>query len=110
MTGLICAEYLRWFNNRMQGRKVLLLIDNFSGHELGVELVGGKTGLSNVEIEFLLKNTTSHWQPLDQGIISHYKLAYRKLWVSFMLREFEASRDPNKTVTLLHAIQWTVEA
>jgi len=94
----------------MQGRKVLLLMDNFSGHELGVELVGGKTGLSNVEIEFLLKNTTSHWQPLDQGIISHYKLVYRKLLVSFMLREFEASRDPNKTVTLLYAIRWTVKA
>jgi hypothetical protein len=110
MTGVICAEFLRWFNNKMRGRKVLLLMDNFSGHELGVELVGGKTGLSNVEIEFLPKNTTSCWQPLDQGVISQYKLAYRKLWVSYMIKEFDAGRDPNKTVTLLHAVRWTAEA
>ena len=42
-----------------------MLIDNFLGHELGVKLVGSKTGLSNVKIEFLLKNTTSYWQSLD---------------------------------------------
>jgi hypothetical protein len=39
MTGLICEEYLRWLDRKMTGRKVLLLMDNFSGHELGVELV-----------------------------------------------------------------------
>jgi hypothetical protein len=41
---MIIEEYLRWFNNKIysQGRKVLLLIDNFSGHELGVQLVRGK--------------------------------------------------------------------
>ena len=26
-------EYLRWFDTKVQGRKVLLLLDNFSGHE-----------------------------------------------------------------------------
>jgi hypothetical protein len=38
MTGLIMEEYLRWLDNKMraEGRKVLLLLDNFSGHELGV--------------------------------------------------------------------------
>ena len=112
MTGLIIEEYLRWLNNIMaaRGRKVLLLMDNFSGHELGVELCGGKTGLSNVEVEWLPPNTTSHWQPLDQGIIASFKLHYRKQWIRYMLREYEAERDPLKTVTLLHAIQWTIES
>ena len=38
MTGLIMEEYLRWLDNKMrgEGRKVLLLLDNFSGHELGI--------------------------------------------------------------------------
>jgi hypothetical protein len=61
ITGLIYKEYLRWLNSKMRGkeRKVLLLIDNFSGHKLAVQLVGGKTGLSNVQIEWLPPNTTS---------------------------------------------------
>jgi hypothetical protein len=109
MTGMIMEEYLGWFNNKMcsQGRKVLLLMDNFSGHELGVQLIGGKQGLSNVRIEWLPPNTTSHWQPLDQGIIASFKLQYRRLWISYMLRQYESDKDPNKTVTLLKAIQWT---
>jgi hypothetical protein len=76
MTRLICEEYLQWLNKIMRGkrRKVLLLIDNFSGHELTVQLVGGKTGFLNVRIEWLLPNTTSKWQPIDQGIITSFKL------------------------------------
>lgn len=50
ITGLIMEEYLRWLDNKMRGRKILLLLDNFSGHELGVELVGGLEGLTNVRI------------------------------------------------------------
>jgi hypothetical protein len=52
MTGLICEEYLRWLNNKMysERRKVLLLMDNFSSHELAIQLVGGLQGLSNVRI------------------------------------------------------------
>ncbi|ODQ69032.1 hypothetical protein LIPSTDRAFT_31013 [Lipomyces starkeyi NRRL Y-11557] len=102
-------EYLRWLDNKMraQGRKILLLLDNFAGHELGVQLVGGLQGLSYVRIEWLPPNTTSCWQPLDQGIIASFKLQYRRQWVSYMLRQYEAGKDPNKTVTLLKVIQWT---
>lgn len=109
MTGLIMQEYLIWLDNKMraQGRKVLLLLDNFSGHELGVQLVGGKQGLTHVRVEWLPPNTTSCWQPMDQGIIATFKLRYRRLWVHYMLRQYEAGKDPNKTVTLLKAIQWT---
>ena len=106
MTGIICEEYLRWLNNRMrgEGRKVLLIMDNFSGHELGVHLVGGLTALSNVRIAWLPPKTTSYWQPMDQGIIVSFKVQYRRQWVAFMLREYEKGRNPNKTVTLLKAI------
>jgi hypothetical protein len=61
-TGLIYKGYLQWLNSKMraQGRHVLLLMDNFSGHELAVQLVGGLEGLSNVRIAWLPPNTTSH--------------------------------------------------
>lgn len=112
MTGVIIEEYLQWLDNKMRSknRKVLLLLDNFSGHELGVELVGGKEGLLNVRIEWLPPNTTSYWQPLDQGIIASFKTLYRKEWVLYMLRQYEANKDPNKTVNLLKAVQWTRKA
>ena len=101
MTGTICEEYLQWLNNKMraQKRKVLLLIDNFSGHELAVQLVRGLQGLSHVRIAWLPPNTTSHWQPMDQGIIASFKLQYRKQWVAFMVRE-QKGRDPTR---LLHS-------
>jgi hypothetical protein len=109
MTGLICEEYLRWLNTKMrgEGRKVLLLLDNFSGHELAVLLVGGLQGLSNIRIAWLPPNTTSEWQPMDQEIIASFKLQYRKRWIAFMLQEYEADRNPQKTVNLLKAVQWT---
>ena len=109
MTGLICEEYLRWLNKRMRlaRRKVLLLMDNFSGHELAVRLVGGEEGLSNVRCAWLPKNTTSKQQPMDQGIIASFKCKYRRFWVDYMLYQIEAGKNPYKTVTLLKAIQWT---
>jgi hypothetical protein len=107
MTGIICEEWLYWFDNLMAGRKVLLLLDNFSGHELGVEKVGGLDGLHNVKICWLPPNTTSHWQPLDQGIIVSFKLYYRRQWVEYIVRTLNSDKDPNQTVTLLKAIQWT---
>ena len=82
-------------------------MDNFSGHELAVQMVGGLQGLSHVRIAWLPPNTTSEWQPMDQGIIASWKLQYRKQWILFMLREYEAERDPQKTVNLLKAVQWT---
>jgi hypothetical protein len=44
---------------------------------------------------------------MDQGIIASFKTKYRKKWVEFMIQEYEKGRDPNKTVTLLKAIQWS---
>ena len=109
MTGIICEEYLYWLNKRMRlvGRKVLLLMDNFSGHELAVRLVGGEEGLSNIRCAWLPKNTTSEWQPMDQGIIASFKCKYRRFWVDYMLHQIEAGKNPHKTVTLLKAILWT---
>ena len=95
MTGQIMAEYLHWLNNIMaaQNRHILLFMGDFSSHELGVQIVGGRDALSNVKVRWLPPNTTSHWQPI--GVIHNFKLHYRRQWVFYDL-------DPNKTVTLFH--------
>ncbi len=113
MTGILFVEYLCWLDNKIgttPGRQVLLLLDNISRHDLGVELVGGKDGLAHVSIEFLLANTTSHWQPLDQGIIANWKTLYKREWLKYMIFKLETGLNPQKTVTLLYAIRWGVEA
>src|SRR5579862_2646679 len=48
----IMIEYLRWFNTRMrsQGKHVLLLMDNFSAHELAVELIEEAKELTNTKV------------------------------------------------------------
>jgi hypothetical protein len=43
---------------------------------------------------------------MDQGIIASFKLQYRKLWIAFMLQQYEADKNPQKTVNLLRAVQW----
>jgi DDE superfamily endonuclease len=43
---------------------------------------------------------------MDQGIITSFKLQYRKLWIAYILQQYEADKNPQKTVNLLKAIQW----
>jgi hypothetical protein len=67
----IFQAWIRLFNREMQKmqRNILLLVDNVSSHQLeeGEEL-------SNIKLYFLPPNTTSHLQPIDQGIIRSFKV------------------------------------
>ena len=65
MTKVIFRSWLIDLNRFMQyhNRKILLLVDNFSGHLMNDE------SFSNVNLQFLTPNTTSVLQPCDQGII-----------------------------------------
>jgi hypothetical protein len=113
MTGAIMVQYLRWFDNLMAGRKVILLMDNFSAHESAVtelESMPLGTGLVNTEICWLPPNTTSKLQPLDQGIIAAFKARYRKQWIHFMLEQYENGADPTATMNVLKAIQYSIRA
>ena len=67
----IWNEYLKKLDNRMrrQNRKILLLVDNAPTHALYET-----THLTNVTIEHLPPNTTSHLQLCDQGIIKSFKV------------------------------------
>nr|CAI5870029.1 unnamed protein product [Callosobruchus analis] len=75
MTTEIMTSWLKRFDEKMrkQNRKVLLFLDNATSHP--------KVTLENVKIIFLPPNTTSHCQPLDQGIIHSFKIAYRKFLI-----------------------------
>ena len=73
MTSMVFTEWLNRWNRKLsiQGRHIALVLDNASCHP--------KITISHIELVFLPPNTTSHTQPLDQGIIanmSHYRHLY----------------------------------
>ncbi len=67
------------FNNRMkkENRNVALMLDNAPVHDRDLTY-------SNVKLVFLPPNTTSHYQPLDAGIIADFKCWYRKLQYKYV--------------------------
>jgi hypothetical protein len=110
MNAEIFVEWLFWLDARMAGRKIALLIDSFSAHERGLEIVRAEGGLENVEVIFLPVNATSVCQPLDQGIIRSWKAHYRRRWVHYMVDEHSNDRDPNKTMHVLQALRWGISS
>ena len=110
MNHYIMLEWLRWFDKRA-GRPVLLLMDNFSAHELAVQLIKeSDQPLKWTQTEWFPANTTSVFQPLDQGIIQNWKCFVRRELLLFLKAEFDAGRDFIKTHHVLRAIRWGVKA
>ncbi|KAI1006555.1 hypothetical protein K3495_g1668 [Podosphaera aphanis] len=79
----IMIEYLKWFDGQISGRKVILIMDNFSAHKAAFEYLNSNpsTMLKNTKVIFLPPNVTSLHQPLNQGIIHSWKSHYRKKWL-----------------------------
>ena len=76
MTSIFFEEWLNEWNAELSkvGRKIALVLDNAPCHP--------KLTLSNIELVFLPPNTTSHLQPLDQGIIANFKVKYRTMYTT----------------------------
>ncbi|KKA17805.1 hypothetical protein T310_8250 [Rasamsonia emersonii CBS 393.64] len=78
MTSEIMKEWLRWFDMRMTGRQVVLLMDNFSAHEAAIASINASPSpLKNTLIIWLPPGSTSQYQPLDQGIIQAWKILWK---------------------------------
>ena len=84
-----------------------MTLDNFSAHITGVEIAPPP---SNIRVEFLPRNSTSKFQPLDQGIINSFKAHYRKQWLSYILSELELDYNPLVTMNLHLTIRWTLQS
>jgi hypothetical protein len=67
MTYELFSEWITDWDIKLsaEGRSILLLVDNFSGHK-----EPSKYKLTCICLEFFSPNLTSHVQPLDAGIIT----------------------------------------
>jgi hypothetical protein len=111
MNRTVFIEFLDWFKQQTAGRKVLLIIDGYRAHHTGLDLWrASSSATDNIRVEFLPPNTTSHSQPLDQGIIRAWKAYYRRQWVQFQANSYEKEQDLYKAMNVLLAVRWGIKA
>ena len=88
---------------RLQNRHILLFLDNAPSHPKHIEL-------TNIKLVFFPANTTSHLQPMDQGIIQNLKTQYRKRVLRHTLHVLDTPGATLETVvkeiTVLDACYW----
>ena len=102
MTTKLFEEWLKAFDDLMEGRNVLLLLDNCS-----VDRNNGLQ-LKDTVLKFLPPNSTSRLQPLDAGIIHALKAHYRKRFAREMVENLESNTV--QKFSILDAIRTAVSA
>ena len=107
MNGDLFSKYMEAWNEKMKerGRNILVFLDNCSAHPADKKF-------SNIRLSFLPANTTSHLQPMDQGVIRSFKSHYRRRLIQYIIRAIETD---NKTadsvkVNLLQVMHWSLSA
>ncbi|KAG2215771.1 hypothetical protein INT45_009412, partial [Circinella minor] len=106
MTKEIFRKILRKIDSAVyaahKGKRVLLLMDNAPSHKnLDIKL-------ENIEICMLPPNTTSHYQPLDAGIIAAFKKKYRAmLFHQATIRYNEGKLEKLYDIKLKQALDWS---
>jgi hypothetical protein len=94
----------------MDGRKVILLLDNCNAHIKDANLEKFNIQLKNTTLLYMLPNTTSKIQPCDAGIIRTFKAYYRRRFNNQLLSRIESSiADPEK-INLVDGIQNAIVA
>ena len=103
---MFCPDMKMYCSDRNLDFKILLLVDNCTGHPYLEH--------ENVKIHFLPSRTTSLIQPMDQGAISIMKTNYK---YRLLKAAVEASKANNKTLIeflksfdILHAIYMIADA
>ena len=113
MTSILFNSWLKTWNSKLQtqGRRILLLVDNCSAHNLDRIT----KNLTQIRVEFLPPNTTSVLQPCDQGIIELTKRGFKNRLLDFIMEQMDEDSESTapqlvRKVMLLNAILWLEEA
>jgi hypothetical protein len=108
MNTTIMCEWLQEFYTHIGSvREVLLTMDNFSAHYSAIEI---SSPPPNIRICWLPANSTSRFQPLDQGIIQNFKAYYKRQWLQFALESYESDINPQSRINIRLAIRWILRS
>jgi len=95
---------------RIHKGHIVMLCDNCAAHSDGVRL-------TKVKLVFMLPNTTSLIQPMDQGIIANFKRHYRSLFLRQLMTAIDPDNESSmralelsKKLTLLDCVHMAKEA
>jgi DDE superfamily endonuclease len=107
MTAHLYQDWIEQWDHKLQaeGRKILLLQDNFSGHII-------PSNLQNIHVENFQPNLTAHVQPKDQGIIRCFKAHYRAKFIQQAINQYDEGITPANiyNINQLQAMQMADEA
>jgi len=98
------------FDHRMQGRQVLLLLDNYPGHIPLEKFAEMNVVFRNTRVFYLPPNMTSAVQPYDDGIIRTFKAYYRKRFNNLLMDGYKNNIDNPKKISILNAFCLAVPA
>jgi hypothetical protein len=108
MNTTIMCEWLQEFYQHIGTvRQVLLTMDNFSAHYSAIEICPPPP---NIRVCWLPANSTSRYQPLNQGIIQNLKAYYRRHWLQFTLQSIEEGNSVNSGMNIRLAIRWIIRS
>ncbi|RAO68173.1 uncharacterized protein BHQ10_004185 [Talaromyces amestolkiae] len=107
MTSDIFKDWLIWFDKKMEGRKVVLLIDKISAHQIAFQKVSMR--LKNTLVILLPACSETPCEPLE-GTVYGWKLYWKREWLRYMNLELKRGADPSVTMTILMAIRWAITA
>jgi hypothetical protein len=94
----------------MQGRQVLLLLDNCPGHIPLEKFAKMKMVLRNTRVFYLSPNMTSTIQPCDARIIRTFKAYYRKRFNNLLLDGYENNIDNLENMSILDVFRLAIPA
>ena len=92
----------------MEGRTLVLILDNCSTHIQTRDLANHGIVLKNTKLLYLPPDTTSKIQPCDAGIIRIFKVYYKKCLNEHLLAQLEAGARIPEKITLLEGINMVV--
>jgi len=101
MTRNIFKEWLKTWDEELdeQNRDILLWLDNVDSHHVESE----NFKLKRIKIRYLMPNTTSVAQPMDQGIIATLKRYYKKILLRDKVANIEYGYDTD--INILDAMR-----